>query len=234
MLIGRTRRAVALGTVAAALDMMASGTPAFATNVYGGSRYQNAITDMDGTFSYISYGNLTPKTHMCILFGSAIETFGTGTTQSEIGIYSCNANNLDGSCTGGPQKYIEEVSYGAGVCTMEGSIAGSTAISAQTNRTGQLPNGTDVYTSYLNGVQVGNLGNFASAPQIWEGGEPYISGVATFPCDHTWKGSGSWSSIQYRQRSTGAWKTVTAASPISSCMGLTAFATSGGFSAYHS
>jgi len=31
-----------------------------------------------------------------------------------------------------------------------------------------------------------------------------IDGVSPLPCDSTWKGSGSWTSIEYRQRSTGS------------------------------
>jgi hypothetical protein len=248
----RTKLAVALGIMMGAADPRSVLLAGSATSnvrsrlmytcppgpCYGGASYRNYISDMAGVFAYSSIGNFTPRSGMCILLATSFESFASGTTQNEIGLYSCNGSSIGGSCNqSGARKYFEATYGTTHNCTDQGPAATQTAYTMQTYVTGTAADGTDIESSYIAGALAGSQQHFSpgsgsNTPLIWEGEEVTFLG-SPFPCDSSWKGSGSWTSIEYEQRSTGAWKTVTAATPVASCVSYTAFSSSGGFSAYH-
>lgn len=239
MSLSKAKLAVAFGIVAGALEPWLV-QPAWA--VVKGGKYINYIADMDGVLALSSVGNFTPRSAMCTILPTTYETFAVQTAQAEVGLYSCNGTQIgpNGNCNlGGYRKYYETLLFSTYVCIDQGAATTNTAYEMRTYRSGTAPNGSDYVSSYIQGVWAGTQQNFWPAvgqsykPAIWYGLEVTYNGGPTFPCDSSWKASGSWSYIQYRQRSTGNWKSVTASTAERECINLTAFSSSGGFSAYH-
>ncbi len=233
---------MALGVVAGVIEPWSVQLALARTD--GGARNQNVISDMDGVFAYSSFGNLTPKSGMCELLATSFQN-ATGTVQNETGIFSCNGWSIggaDGFCSGGPKKYFEGTDFSSGrtyrKCVEMGAAAGSTNYTMQTYRTGLTFDGSDNMNSYVAGAFGGSISHYFPSdgtPKIWYGLEVAYNGTP-FPCDTSWKGSGSWSSIEYRKRSTGAWTTIPTPDTFSSsppCVTLTTFNSSGAFSASH-
>ena len=233
--------AVALGIAATVLDPW-SAQFVLAVRTDGGGRYYNNFDDLDGVSASFRFSNMTPRSGMCQLMATSYENY-YRTLQNEVGVLSCNqASGAGATCSGGPKRYFESAIAGAYSCSEKGTANANTNYNFSTYRTGTRPSdGSEVMSSYIDGVFVGSVGGYVPstggyAHQIWYGPEVAYNAPTggSFPCDSSWSVAGSWSSVQYRQRSTATWKSVTSSTlDTKYCLGFSGFTSSGAFNAGH-